>query len=294
MEDQPKHKDYREKLQELLEKAKAKLIWLGRELWAFLSSPVFLKNLGLMVGAALLLLFLTSRWLHCYTRHGESYPVPDFAGLSLDEAEEAAADNHMELVVRDSIWVENQPGGIVLEQEPEPTSLVKRNRKIYVRISRSNPDETVLPPLTGSYDFNQYSRKLAQRHLKLEVKERVYHPQYAENTILYLFYQGQKITENDLKKKQIKIPKGSTVYAVVTRRTADFVNAPDLICSTLSEAKFMLSAANLTLGEAIEDPSVSEPETAVVWKQDPPANTRMKPGNVVKVYLTGQAPAGCE
>ncbi len=294
MTEHPKRDEYREKLKVLWEKAKAGLIRLGREIWAFLSSPVFLKNLGMMVGAALLLLFLTSRWLRCYTRHGESMPVPDFAGLSLEEAQSAAADNEMELIVRDSIWVENQPGGIVLEQEPEPASLVKRNRKVYVRISRSTADEVALPQLTGSYDFDQYRRKLARHQVKLEVKEKVYHPQYAENTILHLFYNGQKITENDLKKKQIKVPKGSTVYAVITRRTADSVNTPDMVCSTLSEAQFMLSAANLSAGEIIKDPSVSDAENAFVWKQEPPANTPIKPGNSVKIYLTQNPPAKCE
>ncbi len=283
----------REILKKYLLKSKAMLLVAAKEVWSFLSSPIFLKNFGALLATGFLLVFLTNKWLGCYTHHGEAIPVPDFVGLSIDEAQKAAAENEMQIVVRDSIWVENQKGGIVLPpQEPSPGSFVKRNRKVYVRISRETPDEVALPELTGIYDFEQYQRQLSRRKLKLKIKERTYHPKYAENTILHLEYNGKIFKEDDLRGGKVKVPKGSTIYAVVTRRTADFVNVPDLICLTLSEAQLPLNAANLKQ-DLIKDASVSEEGSAIIWKQEPEPGVRIQPGNTIKIYLTQSPPDNC-
>ncbi len=287
----------REQIQEAFEKYVQKVktcsAWLLKEAWSFISSPIFLKNFGLMLASFLFLIFLTARWLHCYTRHGKMLPVPDFAGLDVAEAQRAAKESSMEIVVRDSIWLDNKRGGIVLEQDPKEGSFVKSDRKIYVRISREKPDEVSLPELAGADHFDQYRRLLNQRNLKLKIKERVFRPKYAENTILYLVYEKKKITINDLKDGHIKVPQGSTIEAVVTKKTTDYASVPDLICSTLSEARFLADAVKLQL-ETIKDPSVANPEDAFVWKQTPAAGSRLNFGQSVKVYLTREIPANCQ
>ncbi len=287
----------KERIQRLVkkygQKIKAWLLQGVKEVWSFVSSPIFLKNLGLMLAVSLLFVFLTASWLHCYTHHGETLPVPDFAGLDVDEAQRAAQETSMEIVVRDSVWVENKKGGIVLEQDPAPGDEVKRGRKIYVRVSRNTPDEVSLPELAGVDNFDQYQRLLKKRHLKLKVKERVYHPKYAENTIVYLVYKGKKIEMGDLKGGQIKVPQGSTIEAVVSRKTTDYAEVPDLLCNTLSESRFLVEAVKLKL-EVVEDPSVSAPEEAFVWKQEPAAKSRLAFGKSIKVYLTQKMPEQCE
>jgi UDP-N-acetylmuramate--alanine ligase len=264
--------------------------WL--EFRSFITSFFFLKHFAGIIAMVFALFFLTLWWMRCYTHHGESLQVHNYVGLTLEEATEMARNRSFRIQVTDSLWVEGKDPGEVLEQNPKEFSRVKENRTIYLTITKEVPEEVTLPTLVGNYDYTQYKKRLSNKGLKATIRERVFDNKQAENTILYLFYGDQKITETDLK-EGIKIPKGETLEFVVTERGAGTVQLPDLRCKKFTAAEFLISSLELSLGDLNADATVVDQANAFVYKQVPPSGQVMRVGEQVTLYLTQDTPAGC-
>ena len=266
-----------------------------QEFYLFISSMFFLKNFGAMLGTIVLLLVLIFWWLKCYTHHGESLQVHDYTGMTLEEAIEKARSRSFRIQVNDSTWQEGKPANIVLEQSPEPYSRVKENRTIYLKVTKKIPETVLLPTLVGNYDDNQYSKKLKRKGIKTVVKERVWDNKQAPGTILYFYYNDEKITENEVS-EGLRIPKSTTLEFVITERGIDRVNLPNLVCRRFSEAEFLVTGQGLTLGEIQEDATVSDRANAYVISQTPayqPGQT-LRVGEQISVVLTQYPPVGCD
>ena len=265
-----------------------------RELWLFLSSRIFLLNFGKLLLVAALLFFFITTWLKCYTHHGESVSVNDFTGMHLLDAQKASASKGFEFVVIDSVWMDGQPSGIIIQQDPLPLSKVKEGRKIYVTVT-GQPGPVRLPKLSdSSYDYELYAARLSRLGIKSKIKEEVYDSRQAPNTVLYLVYNGQKVTESDIK-NGFDVMMGSTVEFVVTKRYSNEVEMPDLVCRTLDEAVFLLSSAGFSLGEVFQDETIINRNTAYVYRQEPAylAGELVPVGSQFNVWITQQLPAGC-
>ncbi len=262
------------------------------EIKLFITSALFLKNFAGMVGTGIGILLLTFWWMKCYTNHGESLQVHDYTGMTVREAVEKAEDRSFRITILDSIWREGYREPVVLQQNPKPFSRVKKNRTIYLTVTKQQPPEVLLPVLTGSYNFSRYKKKCDNKGIKLVVKERVYDGRQAPNTILYLLYKGDKLSENDIQ-DGIKIPKGSILECVVTERTPQFIEIPDLVCLTYTSAEFLLNSNDLT-PQVIEDSSVGAEGEAYVYRQEPEPGANVRVGSMVKVYLTQELPTGCQ
>ena len=249
-----------------------------------------------MIGVLVGLLLLTMWGLNCYTRHGESVQVNDFTDMRLVDAQRQAKDKSFEFEIMDSVWIQGKPGGMILNQTPKPLSMVKEGRKIYITLTQWNADMVTLPLLSMSgYDYDQYSAKLRNHKIRSRIKERVYDRRQAENTIEHLYYEGKKLTEDDIK-KGFEIPAGSTLDFVVTERRSNRVEIPDLICQTFEAAEFLASASNLIIGEIIEDETVGSRGSAYVVRQEPaPDNgTMIKMGGEINIWLSKYPSSDCD
>ncbi len=265
---------------------------IAYEVWLFLSSPIFLRNFVLWLGFVLGLIFLINLGLRFYTRHNESVQVGNYIGMSVEEAMRRARDRSFRVVVTDSVYVVDRPPNTVLDQDPKPLSRVKQRRRIYLTVTRSTPDMVTLPELIGSYNYNQYTRKLSQLNVRFTIKERKFDAKLEENTILYLYYNGRQIADADLR-DGVRVPMGSTLEFVVTERSTGFVEIPDLVCKTYQEAQFIISSNNLVIGNIFGE--VSDLNSAYVYKQEPEyvpgQNIRM--GEQINLYMVQERPAGC-
>ena len=271
-----------------------KLKNIGKEIFYFLSSGIFLKNFLGMLGTVFLFLMLTFWWMKCYTKHGESLQVHDYVGMQLQDAIDKANSRSFHVVVNDSVSRPDLQPGEIIDQKPDPLSRVKEDRTIYLQIVKTVPDMKRLPDLVGNYDYNHYSNKLARRGLKSKIKERVFNSKYKASTILHLFYDGKKITEEDIN-KGVEVPDGSTLEFVITERGGTMVTSPELVCMKYREARFLLNNYNLSVGSIIKDATVSDQDEAFVWKQVPDyaPNQQVRMGGQYDVYLTQHRPDGC-
>ena len=59
--------------------------------------------------------------------------------------------------MNDSVHIVGRQGGMIINQNPKSGSLVKENRKIYVTVTKYNPDKLTLKDLPVLYgaDFEQ-------------------------------------------------------------------------------------------------------------------------------------------
>jgi len=273
-----------------------KLKYWAKELWYFISSVLFLKNFAGMIGSLVILLLLTVWFLRCYTDHGDAIPVSDFVGMTYAEAMKVANKADLSLQIMDSVFIVNREPGMVLDQSPKPGLQVKEGRSIYLTITKFQPDMFPLPILAeSSYDYNLYKKILKRKGITAEIKERVFDPRQAANSIVYLEYDGERIEDSDIK-KGVEIPMGDTINFVITESVSRTVQIPSLICKTYDEAEFLISNSALSLGNVIEDGTVGSRADAYVWKQEPgyTPSTQINKGTSITVYLTGDLPNRCQ
>jgi beta-lactam-binding protein with PASTA domain len=277
-------------LNKTLEKLKA----FAKEFRLFLSSTIFLFNFAKMIAVLAGVFLLTSWWLKCYTNHGESVQVNDFTGMYVADAKKQGRSKDFRFEVIDSVWMEGKPSGLILSQDPKPLARVKVGRKIYVTVT-GKPGPVRLPVWSqSSYDYDRYSNKLARLGIKSRVKERVFDNRQAENTILYLLYDGEKVKEQQVK-KGFDVMMGSTLEFVVTERLSNEMEIPDLRCMTFDAAEFLVSTSNLNIGEVFEDETVTDRYPAYVYRQEPSFATgqTIQMGAQISVWLTQALPDGC-
>ena len=272
---------------------KEKALNIGREIYYFLSSKIFLKNIGAMFLLGAALLTLSFFWMSSYTHHGESLQVPSFLNLNIDDAIQQANDQSLKIVVNDSIWSADKPPGTVLEQSPKPLSRVKEKRTIYLTITKFQAEEKLLPTLAGNDNYNYYARRLKQLKVNLKIKSKQFNNKLEENTILHLYVNDEKVSAKDLV-AGVKVPQGATVEAVVTTRGGGRVSVPNLVCKKYSEAEFIINGSKLT-ATVVPDGTVKSIENAYVWKQIPEAGAgkTLRTGAAIEIRLTRKPPASC-
>ncbi len=266
-----------------------------REIVWFLTSSTFLKNFGGIIGVFGFIIILSFWWLKCYTNHGNSLQVHNYERMALEDAIKLAKSRSFQIIINDSSVYDKEIGPhIVTEQSPKPFSRVKKNRSIYLTITKKEPPMRSLPKLTGGNDdFNRFRSKCEHHNIKVEVKREVFSVDYESNTILRVFYEGEEITRKI--NKNFEVPEGSTVEVVVTTRTSSSVNLPSLVCKKYDAAKFMLGSYNLLVGNVVEDVSVTDRFSAYVYKQVP----AYEPGKIIgkgeqiDLYLTQSLPSQC-
>lgn len=281
-------------MKETFNKVSNKLKLIGREIFLFLSSRIFLKNFGGVVAFIAIMLFFSFWWMQCYTKHGESLQVHDYTGMSLEDAIDKAQSKSFVIVVNDSTFRPGIEPGIVLAQDPQPLSRVKENRKIYLSITKRIPDTELVPALDGGNDdYQTFDKKCRQKNFRTEIVNRVFSNRLSPNTILEVIYDGDTITNqlND----GVKIPEGSTIGVVVTKRGGGSVPIPELVCKQYDAAAFLVGNYNLNIGSIIPDATVTNQNTAYVWRQVPryTAGGKMRVGEQVDIYLTQRVPADC-
>jgi len=279
------------------EKFKKVQQWLkkvGQEIYYFVSSGIFLRNFGGVVATISLVLTLTFWWINCYTKHGESLHIHDYVGMDLDDAIEKAGASSFEIIINDSTFMPGQKPNMILTQNPRPQSQVKKNRKIYVSVTKKIGEMVSLPLLKGGNDdFNNFRKKCERKYIKVKMREEVFSNKLEPSTILKVFYNDKDITKeiND----GFEVQKGSEVECVITKRGGGSVPIPELVCKRFEEASFLVGNFNLNIGSVIADKTVTNESTAYVWRQIPrySASGKMRVGEQIDIYLTQYKPKNC-
>lgn len=116
------------------------------------AGSILLKNLLIMAGVFIMLIFVILFLLKEYTRHNDSIEVPDLKGLQVQDAGAIVKAADLEYEVVDSIYRKDGAPGSILEQIPLAKSKVKQGRTIYLTVQAKDEPLVAIPNLE---DFSQ-------------------------------------------------------------------------------------------------------------------------------------------
>jgi len=230
----------------------------------FLTSRKFIINFLLAVIIGVALIFITLQVLKLYTRHGESKPVPDLTGLSVNEAKLTAEQHELRIRIMDSLYVDDVPPGAVVDQVPDKNHRVKTNRTIFLTINSTQPEMVSLPKLT---DISFRQAQVLIENSGLEIGQISYQPSEYNDLVLNVQIDSVDIFPGK------KLAKGASVDLIVGQTQGNAATPlPDLIGLTTEQAEQSLTDARLNTGVIIFDESIITGEdslSAVVWRQRP-------------------------
>jgi beta-lactam-binding protein with PASTA domain len=249
----------------------------------FIFSKTFLKNLGLaaviVVGFIMALLI----WLNFYTRHGQSRPVPDFIGLTMDQTVQTAKKSKVKFQIIDSVYTSEVSRGCIAEQNPKAGFKVKKWRNIMLTINAFNPEMVAMPNLVN---LPKRQAVALVESAGLEMGTPRYIPDISFDVVLKQLYNGREIQEGD------SLQKGSVIDLVLGKGLSNQrTSIPDLIGMDLESAKDKIFGASLTLVTSIYDNTVTSGEdslNAFVYKQNPDFNVdaTIQLGSSIYLWLT--------
>jgi hypothetical protein len=250
----------------------------------FIFSKTFLKHLGfaavIVVGSIMALLI----WLNFYTRHGQSRPVPDFIGLTMDQTIQLAKKSRLRYQIIDSVYTSDVPRGCIAEQNPVPGFKVKKRRNILLTINAFNPEMVAMPNLVN-LPKRQAIALIESAGLEMGYPPR-YVPDISFDVVLKQLNDGREIREGD------SLQKGSVIDLVLGKGLSNQrTYVPDLIGMNLESAKNKILGASLTLVTSIYDNTVlsgKDSADAFVYKQNPvfSVESTLQLGSSIYLWLT--------
>ena len=249
----------------------------------FIFSKIFLKHLGLAIALFTGLILLTLLSLNIYTRHGQSRPVPDFFGLTLEQTDSLAQKHKMRYHIIDSVFTSLVPRGCIAEQNPKPGFRVKKWRNISLTINAFRPEMVAMPDLVD-LPLNQ---AMAMIHNSgLQMGELSYKPDISVNMVLNQRLNGKDIAAGD------SIQKESVIDLVLGKGLSNQRSlVPDLVGMNLESARNNILSSSLNLGTYIFDNTIITAEDstdAFVYRQNPEYNEEntLQLGSSIYLWLT--------
>lgn len=249
----------------------------------FILSKVFFKNLGfaatIVVGVLMILLI----WMNLYTRHGQARPVPDFYGLTVEEATNLAKKNRLRYQIIDSVYTTLVPRGCVAEQNPKAGFKVKKWRNVILTINAFNPEMVAVP---GLIDLPKRQAIAMIEAAGLEIGQLRYKPDISIDIVIEQLYNGKDIEGGD------SLQKGSVIDLILGKGLSNQrTPVPDLVGMQLMPARNKILGASLNLGTFIYDNTILNNEDSVnafVYKQNPAYNedANLQLGSDIYLWLS--------
>lgn len=252
----------------------------------FITSRLFLKHFLWSVGITLATIILVLMALKGYTRHGQSFPVPNVYGLTEEEFEKVLDKADLKYQVVDSTYNEEiQPGGVV-DQIPEAGHHVKKNRVIYLTLNAMGPEEVLLPRVT---DISYRQAVVQLESAGLVAGKVTYEPSEFHNLVLKARLNNRDIFEGEA------LPRGTVIDLVLgSGEGSGTTTLPDLRGLTLNEARGLLGNASLTVGSLFYDETVVSSDdslSALIFRQHPSTDFAFQTaiGSSIDLWLTTDA-----
>ncbi|MFR9651890.1 MAG: PASTA domain-containing protein [Rikenellaceae bacterium] len=220
--------------------------------------------------------------LRSVTHHGVERVVPQFEMTNIHLANFNASKNDLNIVVNDSIFAPNLPGGTVLEQLPKSGTIVKPGRSIYVTISAMQQAMVEMPYVAG--------RSLRQAKNMLDgasvsIKKLEYTPDIATNYVIAQYYDEHEVKED----VRLMVPSGAEVTLIVgVAEGADSTLVPRVLGLSLNSARNNILNAGFNMGIIRYDSDESRNDfyNARILYQGLEYGTRDRVGNMISLTLS--------
>lgn len=206
---------------------------------------------SILVIAMLILLGFLLGW---FGKSTKEITVPSFVGMTLEEAQAAAEEKGLVIEEGDEVYSPDLAEGLITSQNPVAQSKVSEGKVITVNISKGMKDG-VVPSLIGK-NYNEAKSYLESLGFTLGVvvKETSTEP---KDTII-----GQSV------KAGTSAEKGTEIDVTVSDgKGKEKVKMPNLIGKTPEEAKSILAANGLQVGEVSYEETDDTAQNLIFWQQ---------------------------
>ena len=238
------------------------------------------RNLLVAFIIAVVLLLGAMIFLNVATQHNRELAVPDFRGMTEQEAVAAAEEAGIRVEVIDSVY-SNRNRGKVKSHTPEPGTMVKKGRRVLLTMNAVNARTVTVPNLVG-YSLRQAIPEIDQRGLVLG--RLTYKSDLATNNVLQQMYKGRPVTPGT------QVEAESVIDLVVgLNPDDDETKIPDVTGLNADAAVKTLHDSYLNVRKINYDSEVKTWEdslNAVEYKQNPvPSDLTVEMGIDVTIYL---------
>lgn len=257
-----------EKTKEKTDKKKGLLgHWLVRNLLA-----MAIIGVVMLVGAMV--------FLNVATQHNKELEVPDFRGMTVEQAVAAAENAGIRVEVIDSVYSQRNRGKIK-SHTPAAGVMVKKGRRVLLTVNAVNARKVTVPNLVG-YSLRQAMPELDQRGL--ELGRLIYRDDIATNNVLQQQYKGRPVTAG------AQVEAESVIDLVLGLNSSDSETMiPSVLGKDEKSAIRTLHDSYLNVRKVIFDKDVQTWEdslNAQVYKQNPePSELPVGMGADVTIYL---------
>ena len=249
----------------------------------FLLSKTFRNHFLAALGLTIVLLWLTMQILSLYTHRGESLAIPDFSGMTMDQARQVAKKMSLRFEVEDSVFRAGRRPGTILMQNPGAGHKIKSGRMIYLTLVSSIPGQEEVPKLTDI--------SLRQARVLLESKGFIvgnieYKPSEFNDLVLDQKNKGVPILPGS------HLDSGSAIDLVVGQNgVSSETIVPDFTGMTLAEALVFFNDKQLVAGVVQFDATVfnrSDSMIAKIINQFPLADSTVfvPAGSAINLFLS--------
>lgn len=186
--------------------------------FAFIKTKQFFIHVGIILALGAVIIFSTLRWLNAFTDHGNSISVPDFKGKLLSELDTFINDKGVSYQIIDSIYDPREKAGIVLRQDPEKNSQVKRNRTIYLYVTGRAAPKISMPKLV---DRSERQAKLILKSYGLKLGEVIEKAADCNGCVIAQLVNGKETEPGTY------VSKGSVVSLIIGKKDPFFQGEND-------------------------------------------------------------------
>lgn len=251
----------------------------------FLFSKSFFINIGLILIATVVAVFIVFSWLGSFTNHGEYITLNDLSLLTLEQTIDILEDKNLNYFVIDSnTYKKNMPNNSVISQEPLALDKVKEGRTIYLYVSTNKAPMVEVPYLAGSYSKDAGIMMLQNK--KFKIGDIVFKPSNSEGDILALLIDSVEVKEGEL------APEGTEIQLVVGGGlTGSKISTPCLIGKTFDEVGFVLRSSDLNIGHInYGSRGLIDTVSAVIYMQKPNPYEAIRIGEPIDIFLIQELP----
>ena len=211
---------------------------------------------------------------------GKTYSVPKVTGMTLEQAQEVLGKSNLKYHIV-QLPTNKADNGTVIEQDPAAGEAAKKGAYIELTVAISNDveeeptvEEVSIPDFT-----NKESSEVMSEITKLGL-------QVGETTFDYhnTVESGQVISHTPTAGAKVK--SGDVVDLVISKgsKKDEKVSVPNVVGSTLDEARAKLEGMNLKLGQSKEEHS--DTEAGYIIRQKLSVGTAVAPGTKVDVTIS--------
>ncbi len=241
------------------------------------------RNLLAAVVVVLVLVVGAMIFLNIVTQHNREWTVPDFANMTVAEAEIEAEKAGMRVEVTDSVFAKRMRKGAVRDQNPAPGAKVKEGRRISLTINALNAKKVKMPNLVG-LSMRQALAELQSRGLVLG--KLIYVEDMATNNVLRQLRGNREIAPG----RSIDTDTVIDLVVGLNPDTDASTYIPSVVGKKYMTAVDAVHKQSLNIRTLRFDDSVKDYDdslNAVVYKQAPePSPEPITLGNDISLYLT--------